>query len=675
MLRRLLFVLGLLTSTLAGAVDFGGLPCVNVKDAAYGATGDGVTDDVTAVTAAQDAVVAAGRLCFPAGTYLLSGNGLIIRAASGTTYVGAGMYATTIKSKSTITNWLSQTSTSYKRQNITFEDMTFDTDGQGLGAFVGYGEHIQNITFRRCRFLFNSTYGISLSGVTGITIEDSEFHGYATSGSSAINITGGSSHVVIRNNKFRYGQNHIVVDTGVSTTAEVEDLTEQLVIEGNDMDMGWWLWPSTKSNSGGTVTYTGSASAIPPTGTLTDSGGGFNAAGLVQYDTKRVLAVNDTGTIDAVTSQYLEDAASSMSDSLRGDIVRSGTKFAVITGVKSATNIRIEGWLDSTSYLPVAPPAVSAAFTTYKVYHFVVDSWTDTAITTYSGFWNGDGVAVVPAAGTLYELYTRPNYQIHTEYSAGQVRISNNSVRRGWSDQISVYGNRAIISGNFVEDGEDMGITLNGTTGIGSSIVSGNKVRHQGANGIFTSASNSVVSGNVLERITWVNHHNLYTLGGIQVLGATGVLVTGNVIDGASRTLSRAGIGIQDTNDAITVSGNYVTGTSVSGIVVYGAANTNIELRNNRATLSYQNGATAVDTGSGTFTVTGASRVKTVTFASTQPNTSYYVSISPATATTGTNPGATRLLSLEKTTAGFTVRLEKEPGADQTVTFDYMIQR
>jgi hypothetical protein len=68
---------------------------INVKSAAYGAKGDGVTDDTTAIQAALAAVGAGGNtVYFPAGTYLLSA-GLAIPAR--THLRGAGMGGTTLR--------------------------------------------------------------------------------------------------------------------------------------------------------------------------------------------------------------------------------------------------------------------------------------------------------------------------------------------------------------------------------------------------------------------------------------------------------------------------------------------------------------------------------------------------------------------------------------------------
>ena len=52
------------TSTSPGAVT-------NVKDAGYGAAGDGTTDDTAAIQAAIDDTLDGGTVFFPAGTYLV----------------------------------------------------------------------------------------------------------------------------------------------------------------------------------------------------------------------------------------------------------------------------------------------------------------------------------------------------------------------------------------------------------------------------------------------------------------------------------------------------------------------------------------------------------------------------------------------------------------------------
>lgn len=74
---------------------------ISVK--AYGAVGDGVTDDTTAIQAAINAVPATGGIVyFPAGTYIISGAGLTF-TKSNVTFAGAGSGATLLQIKSGVT--------------------------------------------------------------------------------------------------------------------------------------------------------------------------------------------------------------------------------------------------------------------------------------------------------------------------------------------------------------------------------------------------------------------------------------------------------------------------------------------------------------------------------------------------------------------------------------------
>ena len=103
-------------------------------------------------------------------------------------------------------------------------------------------------------------------------------------------------------------------------------------------------------------------------------------------------------------------------------------------------------------------------------------------------------------------------------------------------------GDRALISGNDIRDGQDMGITANG----GEAMISNNVVRHQGAGGIASSGGGTLISNNILSRNSWVNFQDHVSLADIIVgslpISSDRPLVTGNQCDGEDKPLARYGI-------------------------------------------------------------------------------------------------------------------------------------
>lgn len=209
-----------------------------------------------------------------------------------------------------------------------------------------------------------------------------------------------------------------------------------------------------------------------------------------------------------------------------------------------------------------------------------------------------DGNVVLPDAGTYYEVSYRPVYPIHMEYGHRRVRVINNTVKRGWGDQISLYGNDSEVSNNNVIDGQDVGITINGIgSGNGHTLVSNNKIHHQGAAGIFIGpCTNGLIDGNVITATGWENIVNTVTLGGIILAGATKCVVSNNVIDGQNKPLARHGIVLDGVStDGNLLTDNKVINVSVAGIQIYAAVNT--VLRDNDATINHANGAVGGDYG------------------------------------------------------------------------------
>jgi hypothetical protein len=146
-------------------------------------------------------------------------------------------------------------------------------------------------------------------------------------------------------------------------------------------------------------------------------------------------------------------------------------------------------------------------------------------------------------------LPDHPNYLLHAEANVQDVSVLNNVFRRGWSDQCAIDGDRALISGNDIRDGQDMGITANG----GQATISNNVVRHQGAGGIASSGGGTLISNNILSRNSWVNFQDHVSLADI-IVGSLPIpsdrpLVTGNQCDGEDKPLARYGIVLHNTSE------------------------------------------------------------------------------------------------------------------------------
>jgi hypothetical protein len=131
-----------------GTVSGGGsLPWFVVTDAAYGATGDGTTDDTTAIDAAIAALNTAGRgvLYFPAGNYKITADLTTITAHATIRGDGAGDYqaqnaASTITFDSTTGTVFTLAGDGTIVRDLALENSTALTHTSGAGIHVTQGD-------------------------------------------------------------------------------------------------------------------------------------------------------------------------------------------------------------------------------------------------------------------------------------------------------------------------------------------------------------------------------------------------------------------------------------------------------------------------------------------------------------------------------------------------------
>jgi hypothetical protein len=171
------------TSTIS-ATGFQYASFVNVKDPTYGATGDGVTDDTTAIQAACNV---GGSVYFPPGTYKISS--AITLSVAGT-YFGAGKVATNIKTTSATADIF----------NIQISDVHIKS--MGFASFAtrtgGYYINAASSNIRFCSvedfFMDSPFYGIHMTWDGG-EIKDGQIF-YVVQDGIGINVQGYGGDVI-----------------------------------------------------------------------------------------------------------------------------------------------------------------------------------------------------------------------------------------------------------------------------------------------------------------------------------------------------------------------------------------------------------------------------------------------------------------------------------------------
>lgn len=175
----------------------------NVK--AYGAVGDGTTNDTPAIQAALDAANTAGggTIIVPPGSYCLTNPALIIGSAGKIRMVGYGAtFTRTAATGPYFQNFIGGGVTNYPvytgPSNLSFEGMTLDFKGgtvvDGCIGFM-FG-HAENVTFKDITFLdMVDNHALDMNGVKNLKVLNCTFKGFvaATAGrefSECIQITG-----------------------------------------------------------------------------------------------------------------------------------------------------------------------------------------------------------------------------------------------------------------------------------------------------------------------------------------------------------------------------------------------------------------------------------------------------------------------------------------------------
>ncbi|MDD3926099.1 MAG: glycosyl hydrolase family 28-related protein [bacterium] len=118
----------------------------------------------------------------------------------------------------------------------------------------------------------------------------------------------------------------------------------------------------------------------------------------------------------------------------------------------------------------------------------------------------------------------------------------------------------------------------------------------------------------------------------------------------------------------------------VNGTFVSGSATNPVTMRNSSGL--HQTGlvgisGTALESANlrGVITISGTPDTGTVTFNTSEPDTDYFLTVTPTTYTGTPATGSNRIKSISKATGGFTLTLESAPGTENGVSFDWHLIR
>ena len=490
----------------------------------------------TAISLAQSA--GGGVVQLGEGTYTFTGS--VILDASNLIIQGAGPGKTIIKMSGSLDEAFRSATTA--RNNITIKDMTVDMSG-ATGSYAqafDVKNPSTNTTIRNIDFtgISNNQRVVFLSGADlNARIENSRFWGGDIRYGNAIYIAEPTTYVTITNNRFHY------LYRGIYTTGSGTNQITHLNITNNTFDGGWYTNPPLVS---------GTASFTLPTGPVLTAANSAGLSGdqrnivlndpsanfldpsykLAAHFTIRLLVPRVTRT--EINLQNSTKIMITNTNARVGDWIRTSSgKFAVVNKVNS-DSVEVEEWLDNTTRMPAAAPGSSDSWTLYKT--VIGQVWGGTA--TGSNYVEGtepadptmwetgtatsaqihadprvgwrdmDGVNYAPSGSVQYELTPRGEYQLFISRSVSDVTIENNVFKRSWADSIgsgtssSVIAN-AVVRGNTIYGGQDMGITFEGFV---NGIVENNTISDTGTHGVAAVNSSGItIQNNTINRGGWQN--------------------------------------------------------------------------------------------------------------------------------------------------------------------------
>lgn len=317
-------------------------------------------------------------------------------------------------------------------------------------------------------------------------------------------------------------------------------------------------------------TYDSRSSGVFSSEALVDNA--IDLSHVPQYATIRATERITKGKAAYITP-YMITLPKSNDDIQVGDVIVIDDCFTVVTRI-AQNDLFINGWWDTRTLDTVFPS--SQEYQVNRNYYGHAGYISKNRIELFFGAWlDINGNAVTPPQKCKYSVLPHANYNgVNTSGVCTNIVIDGNRFLGGWADQISL-GMRSkdcTVTNNYVEDGQDTGITVNGS----GHTISNNRVLRQGCNGIWLNAQDCNVNNNVVRGWRYARGQigNSYPeYNGILLADCTSCSVTHNAVHGTA--LTKNCIVLTDCI-SVALSGN---ATDTSGVAICGSKTQDCHIR------------------------------------------------------------------------------------------------
>jgi parallel beta-helix repeat protein len=453
---------------------------INVKD--FGAAGDGVTDDVAAITAA-DAVAGSSfaTVYFPAGTYII---GSEWSPRSNRLYRGDA----TLKRKAStnIRVWFGN-----GISDATFEGLVFDGNKANQAALSGStaaGVQCSNctdLTIRGCRVVNFARYPMEISTGTRVRVVDSYFDGgEGASGVSSATLifdTAGASTtdgVVVANNMFERTETSWAPMVQFRGNANGSKSAQHISFEGNRVKLPFAV---AAINALGVEFGSGAAYFAATGNTLSGGSMGFSIAG---SDSGTIsgnhLDIGDATNATAFGADHKGIELTSANDvTVSGNLING--RGALVQGIRAnATNARLALVGNEVMNLGAHAQTTCIEFGNSS-YGTITDNVCDGNANAYYGVRVFTANHVLVGSNVLRNLKSGASIYGVSAATVDGLAISGNEIPSAPETAIYVLNSSGwTISGNVVRNGTTYGIFAQATGGQTDGTITGNTISGTG---------------------------------------------------------------------------------------------------------------------------------------------------------------------------------------------------